>query len=91
MDSRPDISILIPCHNEEDGIESTVCNLLKKLAPTGISFEILCVNNTSTDQTERVLQQLAETYEQLWYVNTRLSLDTVSQSVGGWSFSVANR
>ena len=70
MDSRPDISILIPCHNEEDGIESTVCNLLKKLAPTGISFEILCVNNTSTDQTERVLQQLAETYEQLWYVNT---------------------
>lgn len=70
MDRRPDISILIPCRNEEDGIEHTVCNLLKKFAPTGISFEILCVNNSSTDKTEYVLQQLTKTYEQVWYVNT---------------------
>lgn len=70
MDNQPDLSILIPCHNEEDEIGRTVRNLLEKLAPSGISFEILCVNNCSTDQTEQVLRNLGGTHEQVRYVNT---------------------
>jgi cellulose synthase/poly-beta-1,6-N-acetylglucosamine synthase-like glycosyltransferase len=69
MDSRPDISILIPCHNEEDGIESTVCNLLKKTRPDWNLFRnLVCKQYQHRSNPNACWQQLAETYEQLWYV-----------------------
>jgi dolichol-phosphate mannosyltransferase len=70
MDVPPDISILIPCHNEEGEIEPTVHKLLDKMIPTGIAFEILCVNNFSTDRTEHILRRLSEEHAQVRYVNT---------------------
>lgn len=70
MTVRPNLSILIPCYNEQDGIDNTVKCLHEKLSRAGFSFEILCVNNNSTDQTEQVLLRLSKTYEHVRYVNT---------------------
>lgn len=66
----PALSVVIPCHNEELVIESTVINLSKALDNAGISYEILCVNNVSSDRTEDVLIKLTTGNPRIKYTNT---------------------
>ncbi len=66
----PALSVVIPCHNEELVIESTVNNLAGALNAAGVSFEILCVNNVSTDRTEDVLKKLSAEDSRVRYTNT---------------------
>ena len=47
--SVPAISIVIPIHNEEDNITDLVQRVLAGVAPVGKSFEILLVDDGSTD------------------------------------------
>jgi len=64
------LSILIPAHNEEGCIESTVQSLVDRLASEHIDYEILVVNDSSTDKTEDCLKKLTQQYPaQFRYVN----------------------
>jgi len=65
-----ELSILIPCFNEQDVIEKTVIALMNEFNSQGVSYEILCVNNASTDNTENILACLEQQYSFLRYVNT---------------------
>jgi glycosyltransferase involved in cell wall biosynthesis len=47
------ISVVIPCHNEEDGIRSVIEQM-----PAGIVDEVLVVDNASTDRTAEVAKSL---------------------------------
>jgi len=64
-----DLSIIIPCYNEALVIEETVNNIREEFIKASISYEILCVNNNSSDNTEQVLQSLAAS-QKIRYVNT---------------------
>jgi dolichol-phosphate mannosyltransferase len=66
----PDFTLLIPCYNEQDVIEKTALSLKKEMDLNNISYEILCINNASTDGTEAVLRDLSEKYDHIRYVNT---------------------
>jgi dolichol-phosphate mannosyltransferase len=68
--NQPDYSILIPCFNEQDVIGQTVVLLIDELNKYGFRYEILCVNNASTDNTEQVLISLSQRYSCCRYVNT---------------------
>ncbi len=68
--AAPALSIVIPCYNEELVIDATVKNLSNALSGTDISYEILCVNNASSDGTERVLAGLAAQNPFFRYANT---------------------
>ncbi len=50
--SFPLVSVVIPAHNEEKTIESTVLCALESSYP---NFEVIVVNDGSTDATERIL------------------------------------
>lgn len=64
------LSILIPAHNEESGISETCAALVQGLSDANISdYEILVVNDHSTDRTESVLEGLAKTMPRVRYVN----------------------
>lgn len=52
------LSVVIPAHNEEGCIESTVIGLTKVLKREQIPYEILVVNDNSKDSTEDILKQL---------------------------------
>src|SRR4051812_17293947 len=52
------LSVVIPAHNEEGCIESTVTALELKLREAGIEHEILVINDNSTDQTGQILERL---------------------------------
>lgn len=50
------LSVLIPAHNEEGHLRGTLDSLCEALGAAEIRYEILVVNDNSTDGTERVLQ-----------------------------------
>lgn len=56
-DSPPPVSILVPCHNEEALIAETIAALAKIEHP---DYEVIAIDDGSTDRTAEVLDSLAE-------------------------------
>lgn len=54
----PDLSVVIPCFNEEDSILPLAQSLREVLVPLGRRFEILFVDDGSTDATARRIEEV---------------------------------
>jgi glycosyltransferase involved in cell wall biosynthesis len=54
----PDLSLIIPCYNEEDVAEYTMQRLLGAFRDAGHLLEIIAVDNGSTDGTAAILDRL---------------------------------
>ena len=67
---QPNLSILIPCHNEESTLKTSLDNISKQLTSSEIDFEILCINNASTDETEQILKTYEQTHFFVKYLNS---------------------
>jgi glycosyltransferase involved in cell wall biosynthesis len=52
------ISIIIPAYNEEKIIEQTIKNLKKELTRLNLEFEIIVINDASTDKTKEILEKI---------------------------------
>src|SRR6266480_3389139 len=48
---KPHVSVIVPCYNERDNVESCVEQIGETLSAARIPFEILVVNDGSTDDT----------------------------------------
>ena len=57
--SIPELSIVVPLYNEEESLPLLVEKLLAALRPLGRSFELVLVDDGSSDGTAAVLRQLA--------------------------------
>lgn len=66
---RPRLSVVIPAHNEEGCIASTVENLYAQLTAAEVDHEIVVVNDNSSDNTESILVDLERTIPSLRHVN----------------------
>ena len=53
------LSVVIPAHNEEHHIEETIAQFAKTLNRENIDYEILVINDNSTDRTQEILQRLS--------------------------------
>lgn len=53
-----DFSLVIPCYNEQDNVESFFNETEKAFKNEGISYEYIFVNDGSTDKTEQTLKKL---------------------------------
>jgi len=60
MTQKQNISIIIPVYNEEKAIEKTIQDLKKELAKLGLDYEIIAVNDASTDKTKGVLEKIED-------------------------------
>jgi biofilm PGA synthesis N-glycosyltransferase PgaC len=81
----PPVSILIPCHNESDCIEDTITYLEKLDYP---HYEIIAINDASTDDTLEILLRLAEKYPHLRVVNLE---DNQGKATGLYVASLASK
>jgi glycosyltransferase involved in cell wall biosynthesis len=54
-----DVSIVIPVYNEEDNLLELVARVGEAMQPSGFSFELICVDDGSRDDSARVLAGLA--------------------------------
>ncbi len=49
--ARPEVSVIVPLHNEEDSVRPLYDAIVAALDPTGLNFEILLVDDGSNDAT----------------------------------------
>lgn len=65
------LSLIIPAYNEEGNLENTVRALTTEFEGKIPDYEILIVNDNSTDNTERILTSLMQEFKQVRYVNNK--------------------
>ncbi len=63
--STPDLTLVMPCYNEEEAVEGTVRDLFDEFDRAGHVLEIVAVDNGSTDRTLSILENLTETFPHL--------------------------
>ena len=56
----PDLSIVIPCYNEEEVLPQTVGKLVRAFQRAGIGLQLVCVDNGSRDRTREVIKDLQQ-------------------------------
>lgn len=65
MNELPKISVIIPFYNEEENIDSVLKEVLDVLQGQEKTFEVICVDDASTDGTNRLLKAASEQIPQL--------------------------
>jgi poly-beta-1,6-N-acetyl-D-glucosamine synthase len=60
--SYPMVSLIVPCHNEGEQVRETIAHLAEQTWP---DFEIIAVNDGSTDDTGQQLDELMNEFPQL--------------------------
>jgi SAM-dependent methyltransferase len=73
----PQLTVVMIAYNEAECIESVTVELVEALAQAGIDYEIVLVNDGSTDQTAEIMDQLAATNGRLKPVHQE------NQGIGG--------
>ena len=63
--AHPELSVIVPAHNEEPGIAAALLAINNALQSCSGSNEIIVVDDGSTDETYRVLQQLCQEQDNL--------------------------
>jgi glycosyltransferase involved in cell wall biosynthesis len=56
---RPDVSVVIPCLNEEDNVEPIAAAVAREFERQPFSYEILFIDNASTDGTVALIKAMA--------------------------------
>ncbi|HEU5165399.1 MAG TPA: glycosyltransferase family 2 protein [Chitinophagaceae bacterium] len=74
------LSVVIPVHNEDGSIKSSVIEIYSALSSNNIPHEILVVNDNSKDNTEEILKDLKAEIPTLTYIN--------NQGPGGFGYAV---
>ncbi|MBL1173943.1 glycosyltransferase family 2 protein [Pantanalinema sp. GBBB05] len=74
------LSVVIPAHNEQDCLYDTVCSFAGVLQRERIRYEIVIIDDNSTDNTRLVCQQLAIEFPEVRYV--------YNQPPNGFGFAV---
>ncbi len=64
-------SIVIPAKNEAHSLNTLIPQIMKKMSGFNEPFEILVVNDCSTDETETVLRNLQSKYPKLRYITVK--------------------
>jgi polyisoprenyl-phosphate glycosyltransferase len=54
--AAPDVSVVLPCFNERDHVVLEIKRIRAALEAAGMSYELICVDDGSTDGTREVLQ-----------------------------------
>jgi len=76
------LSVFFPCHNEQGNIASLVTKTIELLAGIGNDYEIIIVNDGSTDDTARIADRLAQQnkYVKVVHHETNLGYGAALQS-----------
>ena len=64
-EGQAELSVVVPLYNEEESLPLLVVRLLEALRPLGRSFELVLVDDGSSDGTAEVLRELAATTPEL--------------------------
>jgi len=60
---QPQLSLVMPCYNEESAIRYTIPRLMDAFSAAGHRLQIVAVDNGSTDRTGEIIGELAARYD----------------------------
>jgi len=86
-DSNPEISVIIPVYNEEANIPELCTRLQESLDVVGKRWEVVLVNDGSTDNTAKVLDAIAEADRRFIVIHFRRNFGQTSAIAAGIRFS----
>lgn len=70
---KPFLSIIIPAYNEAERLPLTLVDMDKRLSGVKYSYEILVVNDGSTDNTAEVVQKMAPAVKNLKLIDNKIN------------------
>lgn len=82
-DSQIDLTFAIPMYNEEEIVQEAVERVLKAGADSGLSFELLAVDDGSQDTTPHILARLQRDHPQLRWVRLQPNCGQPAASKAG--------
>ena len=65
---RPAVSIVLPCYNEEGHVVAEVERITASMDASGYNYELLCVDDCSTDSTLAKLEEIAPRFPRMTIV-----------------------
>lgn len=82
-----DLSVVVPIYNEYDSLPRLVEAIAQAVRPTGLNYEILCVDDGSSDGTTDRLQQLVSDRADLRAVILRRNYGQTAAMAAGFQFA----
>ncbi len=82
-----EISVILPCYNEEGNIEPLVRELTEVLRPLGHPYEIVYVDDASTDGSVEKIRQVSQKYPGVRLVRHKLNCGESAALVSGFENS----
>jgi glycosyltransferase involved in cell wall biosynthesis len=67
----PDVSIVVPLLNEEQSLRELADQITKALAETSYSYEILFIDDGSTDRSWEIVEQLSRNHDEIQGIRLR--------------------
>jgi len=62
---QTEISVVVPVYNEEENLSILIPRLVKVLNPLGFSYEVIFVDDGSSDGSRKILREMASRYPRL--------------------------
>ena len=84
MSAPIDLSVVVPLYNEEESLPHLVEQLLAALRPSGERFELVLVNDGSSDRTAEVLERLSRDIPELVGVVLRKNYGQTAAMAAGF-------
>lgn len=72
--SAKSITVIFPAYNEEQNIRSTMVKAVEAMRPRFHVFELLVINDGSTDRTGEIAEDLARSYPEITVMHNRQNL-----------------
>jgi len=82
-----DLSIVVPIYNEEESIPELVSEVRDALKDTGLEYELICVDDGSTDGSVKLLTEISKEYPRLRVCELRRNFGQTAAMQAGFDAS----
>lgn len=89
MNTSREISLVIPCFNEEEGLQTFYNELIKQL-PQLHTFELIFIDDGSHDQTLTILKKLAKNDERIRYLSLSRNFGHQNALKAGYDYATGD-
>jgi glycosyltransferase involved in cell wall biosynthesis len=83
----PSLSVVVPIYNESENLPLLIEAIHQALLPTGIDYEIICVDDASTDGSAEILRQFAQQDGHLKAVLLRRNYGQTAGMAAGFDYA----
>src|SRR5208283_611824 len=59
MPETPELSLIIPCHNEQDNLRALIAAIRETVDPLKLPYEVVITDDCSQDRSWEILKELA--------------------------------